>query len=69
MKSHGGWSPHLQTRCFSEFFSQEYYEARERLMIDRAKFALRVKLLKLRGPKNHKDLILQWVRISACQRV
>ncbi len=29
-------------------------------MIDRAKFALRVKLLKLRGPKNHKDLILQW---------
>lgn len=38
----------------------EYYEARERLMIDRAKFALRIKLLKLRGPKNHKDLILQW---------
>ena len=29
-------------------------------MIDRAKFALRVKLLLLRGPKNHKDLILQW---------
>lgn len=38
----------------------EYYEARERLAVDRAKFALRVYLLKLRGPKNEKDLILLW---------
>ena len=38
----------------------KYYEDRERLMIDRAKLALRIKLLKLRGPKNQKDLILQW---------
>lgn len=38
----------------------QYYEDRERLMVDRAKFALRVKLLKLRGPKNQKDLLLLW---------
>ena len=38
----------------------EYYESRERLMADRAKLALRIHLLKLRGPKNEKDLILQW---------
>jgi hypothetical protein len=38
----------------------EYYESRERLMIERAKLALRIKLLQLRGPKNEKDLILQW---------
>lgn len=38
----------------------EYYEARERIAVDRAKFALRVFLLKLRGPKNEKDLILLW---------
>lgn len=38
----------------------EYYESRERLMVERAKLALRIKLLQLRGPKNEKDLILQW---------
>jgi len=37
-----------------------YYEVREREIMDRAKFALRVKLLLLRGPKNPKDLILLW---------
>jgi hypothetical protein len=29
-------------------------------MIERAKLALRIKLLQLRGPKNEKDLILEW---------
>jgi len=38
----------------------EYYEQRERLAVERAKFALRVFLLKLRGPKNEKDLLLLW---------
>lgn len=38
----------------------EYYEAREQLAVERAKFALRVFLLKLRGPKNEKDLLLLW---------
>lgn len=38
----------------------DYYEAREQLMIDRAKFALRVHLLKLRGVANEKDLVLAW---------
>lgn len=37
-----------------------YYEVREQEIMDRAKFALRVKLLLLRGPKNPKDLILLW---------
>lgn len=38
----------------------EYFDARERIMVERAKFALRVKLLKLRGPKTEEDLILAW---------
>ncbi len=38
----------------------EYYDEREQVMIDRAKFALRVNLLQLRGPKNQKDLVLYW---------
>lgn len=38
----------------------EYYDAREQLLIDRAKFALRVHLLKLRGAANEKDLVLAW---------
>lgn len=37
-----------------------YYKVREREMIDRAKRALQVKLLELRGPKTQKDLILLW---------
>ncbi len=53
-------TPSVSQRKWLQETFPEYYEARERLMIDRAKFALRVKLLKLRGPKNHKDLILQW---------
>jgi len=37
-----------------------YYEERERLMVERAKMALRLKLLKLRGPKTEEDLITIW---------
>lgn len=38
----------------------DYYEVREREMVDHAKFALRVQLLLLRGPKTQEDLILMW---------
>lgn len=48
------------TRKWHQEINPEYYEARERLMVDRAKLALRIKLMKLRGPKNEKDLMLWW---------
>ena len=48
------------TRRWLQETYPEYYESRERLMTDRAKLALRIQLLKLRGPKNEKDLMLQW---------
>lgn len=48
------------TRKWLQETYPEYYESREREMTDRAKFALRLALLKLRGPKNEKDLILMW---------
>ena len=38
----------------------DYYDSREQLMVDRAKLALRINLLLLRGPKNEKDLLLEW---------
>ena len=48
------------TRKWHQEVNPEYYESRERLMVDRAKLALRIKLMKLRGPKNEKDLMLWW---------
>lgn len=50
----------VATRKWLQETYPEYYESRERLMIERAKLALRIKLLQLRGPKNEKDLVLQW---------
>lgn len=50
----------VATRKWLQETYPEYYESRERLMVERAKLALRIKLLQLRGPKNEKDLILQW---------
>ncbi len=48
------------TRKWLQETFPEYYESRERIMTERAKFALRVKLIKLRGAKNEKDLMLMW---------
>lgn len=48
------------TRAWLQEVYPEYYEEREQLMLERAKLALRIKLLLLRGPKNEKDLILMW---------
>jgi hypothetical protein len=48
------------TRQWLQKTYPEYHDAREQAMIDRAKFALRVHLLMMRGPKNHKDLVLYW---------
>lgn len=50
----------VTTRKWLQEVYPEYYAVREQMMMDRAKFALRVQLLLLRGPKNHKDLILLW---------
>jgi hypothetical protein len=48
------------TRRWLQEVFPEYYEKRERTMVEKAKLALRIKLLLLRGPKNEKDLILMW---------
>lgn len=50
----------VTTRKWLQEIHPEYYEVREKEIMDRAKFALRVKFLLLRGPKNEKDLILLW---------
>lgn len=50
----------LATRKFLQEIWPEYYEARERAMVERAKFALRVNLLNLRGARNEEDLALEW---------
>lgn len=48
-----------QRKWLQETFP-DYYDSREQLMLERAKLALRIKLLMLRGPKNEKDLMLEW---------
>jgi hypothetical protein len=53
-------TPSVSQRKWLQETFPEYYESRERLMVSRAKLALRINLLLLRGPKNHKDLVLQW---------
>lgn len=47
-------------RRFLQQVYPQYYEEREKLMLDRAKLALRIKLLLMRGPKGPKDLVLIW---------
>lgn len=48
------------TRAWLQEVYPDYMDEREQVLVDRAKFALRVNLLLLRGPKNHKDLVLYW---------
>jgi len=48
------------TRQWLQQIYPEYHDAREQAMVDRAKFALRIHLLMMRGPKDHKDLVLYW---------
>ncbi len=50
----------VATRKWFQEVLPEYYDAREREMVDRAKLALRIQLIKMRGPKNHKDLVIIW---------
>jgi len=50
----------VATRAWLQRVYPQFYERREEDMTRRAKFALRVHLLKMRGPRNRKDLILQW---------
>jgi hypothetical protein len=47
-------------RKWHQEINPSYYEERERLMVERAKMALRIKLLKLRGPKTEEDLVTIW---------
>lgn len=48
------------TRQWLQQIYPEYHDAREQAMTDRAKFALRIHLLMMRGPKDHRDLVLYW---------
>jgi len=50
----------VATRKWFQEVLPEYYDSREREMVDRAKLALRIQLIKMRGPKNHKDLVIIW---------
>jgi hypothetical protein len=50
----------VTTRAWLQEIYPDYMDSREQVLVDRAKFALRVNLLLLRGPKNHKDLVLYW---------
>lgn len=50
----------VATRAWLQRTYPQYFERREEEMTRRAKFALRVNLLLMRGPRNRKDLILQW---------
>lgn len=47
-------------RKWHQEINPSYYEERERVMVERAKLALRIKLLKLRGPKTEEDLVTIW---------
>jgi len=50
----------VATRAWLQRTYPQYFERREEEMVRRSKFALRVNLLLMRGPRNRKDLILQW---------
>ena len=50
----------VTVRAWLQEVYPDYMDQREQVLVDRAKFALRVNLLLLRGPKNHKDLVLYW---------
>ncbi len=47
----------VASRQFAQQVYPEYYDERERKMTERAKLALRINLIKLRGPRNEEDLI------------
>ncbi len=47
----------VASRQFAQQIYPGYYEDRERKMTERAKLALRINLIKLRGPQNEEDLI------------
>lgn len=47
-------------RAWVDSIDPEFAGSRINLMLERAKFALRVKSLLLRGPRNEKDLMLMW---------
>lgn len=46
----------LPTRQFAQEINPGFYAAREAKMVERAKMALRIKLIELRGPRDEKDL-------------
>jgi hypothetical protein len=51
----------LASREFAQEIHPEYYSKREAEMTERAKMALRIRLIEFRGPKNEKDLQLQYL--------
>lgn len=49
----------VKRKWLQEIFP-EYYDEREKEMLQKTKLAMRVKLILLRGPKNEKDLVLMF---------
>ena len=48
----------LPTRILGEQLNPEYYEAREKALVDKTELALRIELMKLYGPRSEEDLMI-----------
>lgn len=51
----------LAGRTFAQEVNPEYYSAREREIMTKAKMAAKLKMIQLRGPKNKEDLYMVWL--------
>lgn len=52
--------PDLPTRQLAAKLNPDYYASREREMVERAKMALRIKLIDFRGPRDEEDLRIKY---------
>ncbi|MGB0548753.1 MAG: hypothetical protein ACPGR8_06425 [Limisphaerales bacterium] len=50
----------LASRQWAQEVNPEYYKERERLILDKAKMAARIRTIQLRGPQSEEDLMLMW---------
>ena len=47
----------VATRTWAQKINPEFYNQREKLLLDKVKLATRIKLIEMRGPKSEEDLI------------
>lgn len=50
----------LASRQWAQEVNPDYYKERERLILEKAKMAARVRTIQLRGPQSEEDLMLMW---------